>query len=135
MQANKLRHKVGFTRGVQLCHYRNIKNYLSKSLINTLLYSARLFCENLTILGNYSDERVLCSAPQTCLANCMYKKQSLRKILIIGALRTWVDSRVSLLIIEVKINFSLGFDNTDYHTNKLSNVHALHCTIVLYIVP
>ena len=38
-----------------------------------------------------------------------------------------MDSRVLLLIIEVKINFSLGFDNTDYHTNKLSNVHALHC--------
>ena len=28
---------------------------------------------------NYSDERVLCSVPQTCLANCMYKKQNLRK--------------------------------------------------------
>ena len=40
-----------------------------------------------------------------------------------------------LLIIEVKINFSLGFDNTDYQTNKLQNVHALHCTLVLYIVP
>ena len=46
-----------------------------------------------------------------------------------------MDSRVLLLIIEVKINFSLGFDNTDYQTNKLSNVHALHCTLVLYIVP
>ena len=40
-----------------------------------------------------------------------------------------------LLIIEVKINFSLGFDNTDYQTNKLQNVHALHCTLVLIIVP
>ena len=40
-----------------------------------------------------------------------------------------------LLIIEVKINFSLGFDNTDYQTNKLQYVHALHCIIVLYIVP
>ena len=39
-----------------------------------------------------------------------------------------------LLIIEVKINFSLGFDNTDYQTNKLYNVHALHCTIAMYIV-
>ena len=46
-----------------------------------------------------------------------------------------MDSRVLLLIIEVKINFSLGFDNTDYQTNKLSNIHALHCTLVLYIVP
>ena len=27
-----------------------------------------------------------------------------------------------LLIIEVKINFSVGFDNTDYQTNKLQNV-------------
>ena len=30
-----------------------------------------------------------------------------------------LDSRVLLLIIEVKINFSLGFDDTDYQTNKL----------------
>ena len=30
-----------------------------------------------------------------------------------------MDSRVLLLIIEVKINFSLGFDDTDYQTNKL----------------
>ena len=29
-----------------------------------------------------------------------------------------------LLIIEVKINFSLGFDNTDYQTNKLYNAVA-----------
>ena len=41
----------------------------------------------------------------------------------------------SLLIIEVDINFSLGFDNTDYQTKKLQNVHALHFTLVLYIVP
>ena len=40
-----------------------------------------------------------------------------------------------LLIIEVKINFSLGFDNTDYQTNKLQNVHALHCKLVRIIVP
>ena len=46
-----------------------------------------------------------------------------------------MDSLVLLLIIEVKINFSLGVDNTDYQTNKLQNVHALHCTLVLYIVP
>ena len=63
----------------------------------------------------------------------MYQKQNLRKILSKGALRTLVDSRV--YFIEVKINFSLGFDNTDYQTYKLQNVHALHCTIVLYIVP
>ena len=42
----------------------------------------------------------------------------MRKILSIGALRTRVDSNVLLLIIEVKVNFSLGFDNTDYQTNK-----------------
>ena len=65
----------------------------------------------------------------------LVQKQKLRKIFSIGALRAWVDSLTLLLIIEVKINISLGFDNTDYHTNKLSNVHALHCTIVLYIVP
>ena len=65
----------------------------------------------------------------------MYKKGNLRKILSLGALRTLVDSRTSLLIIEVKISFSLGFDNTDYQINKLQNVHALHCTLVLYIVP
>ena len=46
-----------------------------------------------------------------------------------------VDVMALLLIIEVKINFSLGSDNTGYQTNKLYNVHALHCTIVLYIVP
>ena len=46
-----------------------------------------------------------------------------------------MDSWVLHLIIEVRINFSLGFDNTDYQTNKLSNVHALPCTLVLYIVP
>ena len=46
-----------------------------------------------------------------------------------------VDVMALLLIIEVKINFSLGFDNTDYQTNKLQNVHALHCTLVLIIVP
>ena len=39
------------------------------------------------------------------------------------------------VIIEGKINFSFGFGNTDYQTNKLQNVHALHCKIVLYIVP
>ena len=38
-----------------------------------------------------------------------------------------------LLIIEVMINFSLGIDNRDYQTNKLYNVHALHCTLVLNI--
>ena len=62
---------------------------------------------------NYSDERVLCSAPQT-----FSEKKNLRKIFIIGALRTWVDSLVLLLIIEIKINFSLGFDNTEYQKNK-----------------
>ena len=46
-----------------------------------------------------------------------------------------VDVMALLLIIEVKINFSLGCDNTNYQTNKLYNVHVLHCTIVLYIVP
>ena len=46
-----------------------------------------------------------------------------------------MDSRALPLIIVVKINFSLGFDNTDYKTSKLQNVHALHCTLVLYIVP
>ena len=30
-----------------------------------------------------------------------------------------VDVMALLLIIEVKINFSLGFDNTGYQTNKL----------------
>ena len=40
-----------------------------------------------------------------------------------------------LLIIEVKINFSLGFDNTHYQTNKLYNVNALLSKLVLYIVP
>ena len=30
-----------------------------------------------------------------------------------------VDAMALLLIIEVKINFSAGFDNTDYQTNKL----------------
>ena len=60
----------------------------------------------------------------------MYKKQNLRKILSIGALRTSVDSRVLLLIIEVKVNFSLGFDNTDYQTNKLKMY--MHYTVQLY---
>ena len=40
-----------------------------------------------------------------------------------------------LLIIEVMINFSLGFDNTDDQTNKLQDEHALHYTLILYIVP
>ena len=40
-----------------------------------------------------------------------------------------------LLILEAKINFSLGFDITYYQTNKHQYVHALYCTIVLYIVP
>ena len=44
-----------------------------------------------------------------------------------------MDSLVLLLIIEVKINFSLGFDNTDYQTKKLQNVYALHSIVVLYI--
>ena len=44
-------------------------------------------------------------------------------------------SRALLLVEEVKITFSLGFDNTDYQTNKPQNVHTLHCTLVLYIVP
>ena len=46
-----------------------------------------------------------------------------------------MDLRDLLLIIEVKINYSLGFDNTHYQTNKPYNVHALHCTLVLYILP
>ena len=46
-----------------------------------------------------------------------------------------MEVKALLLIIEVKINFSLGFDNRDYQTNKLYNVHALHCTLVLYILP
>ena len=46
-----------------------------------------------------------------------------------------VDVMALLLIIEVKINLSLGFYDTDYQTNKLQNVYALHCTLVLYIVP
>ena len=29
--------------------------------------------ENINNFINYSDKRVLCSAPQTCLANCIYK--------------------------------------------------------------
>ena len=40
-----------------------------------------------------------------------------------------VNVMALLVTIEGKIN------NTDYLTNKLQNVHALHCTIVLYIVP
>ena len=43
------------------------------------------------VFGNcihYSDERGMCSGPQTCLANYMYKKQNLRDILSIGASRT-----------------------------------------------
>ena len=47
------------------------------------------------------------------------QKAELEKILSLGSLKTLVDSRALLLIIEVKINFSLGFDNTDYQTNKL----------------
>ena len=39
-----------------------------------------------------------------------------------------VNVMALLVTIEGKIN------NTDYLTNKLQNVHALHCTIVLYIV-
>ena len=46
-----------------------------------------------------------------------------------------MDSRVLVLILEVKINISLGFDNTDYQTNKLQRIHAFYCTLVLYIVP
>jgi len=40
-----------------------------------------------------------------------------------------VNVMALLVTIEGKIN------NTDYLTNKLQNVHALRCTIVLYIVP
>ena len=46
-----------------------------------------------------------------------------------------VDVMSLLLVRDVKINFSLGFDNTDYQTNKLQNLNALHCTLVLYVVP
>ena len=46
-----------------------------------------------------------------------------------------MNSRILLWIIAVQINFSLGSDNRDYQTNKLYNVHALHCTLVLYILP
>ena len=38
------------------------------------------------------------------------------------------------VIIEGKINFSFSFGNTDYQTNKLQNVHALHWELVWYIV-
>ena len=68
---------------------------------------------------NYSYERVLCSAPQTCLANCVYKKTELEKDTEYWCIKNLSDSRVLLLIIEVKINFSLGYDNTDNQTNKL----------------
>ena len=40
-----------------------------------------------------------------------------------------------LLTVEVKINLSLFFDNTDDQTGKLQDVHALHYTLILYIVP
>ena len=46
-----------------------------------------------------------------------------------------VDVMALLLNIAIKINLSLGFYDTDYQTNKLQNVNALHCTLVLYIVP
>ena len=46
-----------------------------------------------------------------------------------------VDAMALLLIIEVKINFCLGFDNTGYKTNIMLNVHAFHCKNVLHIVP
>ena len=34
-----------------------------------------------------------------------------------------------------KYIFALDFDLIINQTNKLSNVHALHCTFTLYIVP
>merc|ERR1711954_279512 len=47
-----------------------------------------------------------------------------------------VDVMALLLIIEVKINFSLGFENTDYQTNKLQNAHALQFTLyTVHYVP
>ena len=46
-----------------------------------------------------------------------------------GVKRVW---KKSTLFIFLKASL---IENSDYHTNKLSNVHALHCTIVLYIVP
>ena len=65
----------------------------------------------------------------------MQQKQNMRKIIELRGIKNLVNSRDLLLIIKVKINFSLGFDNTDYQTNKTINVHALHCTTVLYTVP
>ena len=35
----------------------------------------------MAIKENYSDERFLCSTPQSCLANVCTKKQKLRKII------------------------------------------------------
>ena len=46
-----------------------------------------------------------------------------------------MDGMALLLIMEVKNNFSLGFDNTYHQTNKLWNINALQCTIVVYSVP
>ena len=34
-----------------------------------------------------------------------------------------------------EVYFYWSFDKLDFQTNKLQYVHALHCTIVLYIVP
>ena len=60
-----------------------------------------------------------CAQPLRLILLSVCTKNRTWDILSIGALRTWVDSWVLLLIIEVKINFSLGFGNTDYQTNKL----------------
>ena len=50
--------------------------------------------------------------------------------------KQWEENTEEKIYIKfwINVNFSLGFGNTDYLTNKLQNVHALHCTIVLYIV-
>ena len=82
----------------------------------------------------YSDKRVLCSTSPSCLAIVCKKRQNLRKVIEFKGIKTLVDSKDLLLIIEDKINFNLGFDNREYQTNKLSNPHKLHCPIVLYIV-
>ena len=60
-----------------------------------------------------------CAQPLQLVWIIVCTKKELEKDIEYRCIKNLSGFKSFLLIIEVKINFSLGFDNTDYQTNKL----------------
>ena len=74
-------------------------------------------CLGLYILITLTKE--FCAQPLSLVWLMYVQKQNLRKIIEFRGIKNLCGFKGTLQIIEIKINFSLGFDNTDYQTNKL----------------